>query len=111
MNITISENLRKLRKQRNVTQEALADHLAVTPQAVSRWKSGAGYPAIEYLPDLAGFFSVSVDELLGVRLSERQNSPEIRKSGLPWPERWPRPARKNSRTRPACRKRKRSFGI
>lgn len=72
MNITISENLRKLRKQRNVTQEALADHLAVTPQAVSRWESGAGYPAIEYLPDLAGFFSVSVDELLGVRLSERE---------------------------------------
>ena len=72
MNITIGENIRKLRKQRNVTQEALADHLAITPQAISRWESGAGYPAIEYLPDLAGFFGVSVDELLGVRLSERE---------------------------------------
>ena len=72
MNITIGDNIRKLRKQRGVTQESLADHLAVTPQAISRWESGAGYPAIEYLPDLAGFFGISVDELLGVRLSERE---------------------------------------
>ena len=72
MNMIIGENIRKLRKQKGTTQEALADYLAVTPQAISRWESGAGYPAIEYLPDLAGFFGVSVDELLGVRLSERE---------------------------------------
>lgn len=72
MSIIIGENIKKLRKQRNITQEVLAEHLAVTPQAISRWESGAGYPAIDYLPDLAGFFSVSVDELLGVKLSERE---------------------------------------
>ena len=72
MNITIGENIRKLRKLRSVTQEALAEHLNVTPQAISRWESEAGFPAIEYLPDLAGFFGISVDELLGVKLSERE---------------------------------------
>lgn len=72
MNITIGENIRKLRKLRGVTQEALAEYLNMTPQAISRWESGAGFPAIEYLPDLAGFFGVSVDELLGVKLSERE---------------------------------------
>lgn len=72
MNISIGENIRRMRKQRGVTQEALAERLAVTPQAISRWESGAGCPAIEYLPELAGFFGISIDELLGVRLSERE---------------------------------------
>ena len=72
MNITIGENIKKLRKLRGVTQEALADRLNVTPQAISRWESEAGFPAIEYLPDLAGFFGISVDELLGVKISERE---------------------------------------
>ena len=72
MSIRIGENIRKLRKERGITQETLADHLAVTPQAISRWESGAGYPGIDYLPDLAGFFGISVDELLGVKLSERE---------------------------------------
>ena len=72
MNISIGENIKKMRNQKGVTQERLAEGLGVTPQAISRWESGAGYPAIEYLPDLAGFFGISVDELLGVKLSERE---------------------------------------
>ncbi len=72
MNTTICENIKKLRKQKNVTQEKLAESLGVTPQAISRWESGAGFPAIDYLPDLAGYFEVSVDELLGVKLSKRE---------------------------------------
>ena len=72
MNTAICENIKKLRKQKNVTQEKLAESLGVTPQAISRWESGAGYPAIEYLPDLAAFFEISVDELLGVKLSKRE---------------------------------------
>ncbi len=72
MSINIGENIKKLRNQKSVTQEKLAESLGVTPQAISRWESGAGYPAIEYLPDLAGFFGISVDELLGVKLSERE---------------------------------------
>lgn len=72
MNFTIGETIKKLRTQKNVTQEKLAESLGVTPQAISRWESGAGYPAIDYLPDLAAFFEISVDELLGVKLSKRE---------------------------------------
>lgn len=72
MNITIGENIKKLRNQICITQERLAESIGVTPQAISRWESESGYPAIEYLPDLAGFFGISVDELLGVKLSERE---------------------------------------
>ena len=64
MSIIIGENIKKLRKQRNITQEILAEHLAVTPQAISRWESGVGYPAIDYLPDLAGFFGIAA--VLGI---------------------------------------------
>ncbi len=72
MIITIGETIKKLRNQKGVTQEKLAENLRVTPQAISRWESGAGCPAIEYLPNLAGFFGITVDELLGVKLSERE---------------------------------------
>ena len=72
MDITIGENIKKLRNQKGITQERLAESIGVTPQAISRWESESGYPAIEYLPDLAAFFGISVDELLGVKLSERE---------------------------------------
>lgn len=44
----------------------------VTPQAISRWEAGGGYPDIELLPEIADFFSVTIDELLGYRRSERE---------------------------------------
>ncbi len=72
MNIKINEKLKQLRAIKGVTQEALADHLGVTPQAISRWESGSGYPAIDYLPDIADYFEISVDELLGVKTTERE---------------------------------------
>ena len=72
MNITIGETIKRLRNQKGVTQEKLADALGLTPQAISKWESGAGLPAIDYLPDLSAYFGVSVDELLGVKLSKRE---------------------------------------
>lgn len=58
------EKLQKLRKQKGLTQEELAQQLFVSRTAVSKWESGRGYPNIESLKDLAAFFSVSLDELL-----------------------------------------------
>ena len=72
MNIKIGANIKKLRTENNITQDALATAIGVTPQAISRWESEGGYPDIELLPALADFFSVSVDELIGYRLSERE---------------------------------------
>ena len=72
MNIKIGAILKKLRAEKNITQDTLATAIGVTPQAISRWESEGGYPDIELLPVLADFFSVSTDELLGYKLSQRE---------------------------------------
>lgn len=56
--------LQTLRKQRGVTQEQLASHLGVSPQAVSKWENGS-YPDGDLLPQLADYFEVSIDYLYG----------------------------------------------
>lgn len=58
------EKLQQLRKQKGLTQEALAEKLYVSRAAVSKWESGKGYPNIESLKTIAAFYSVTLDELL-----------------------------------------------
>ena len=65
MKIKIGSNIRKLRKEKNMSQEILAERLGVTFQAVSRWERDEAYPDIELLPALASFFGITVDKLLG----------------------------------------------
>ncbi len=60
-----NENFRRLRKERNITQEQLAAAVGVTPQAVSKWET-AGYPDALLLPEVARFLGVTIDELYGV---------------------------------------------
>ena len=66
MEINLKEKLRSLRQQKNITQEALANHLGITPQSVGKWERGEGYPDITLLPKIAFYFDVTVDELLCV---------------------------------------------
>ena len=66
MEIMIKDKLRTLRQQKNVTQEALANHLGITAQSVGKWERGEGFPDITLLPKLALYFDVTVDELLCV---------------------------------------------
>ncbi len=72
MTIYLSENIKKLRRENNLTQEALAEFLGVTFQGVSNWERGESYPDITMLPEIAGFFKISVDELLGVNKAENE---------------------------------------
>ena len=66
MQINIKDKLRSLRTQKNVTQEALANHLSITPQSVGKWERGEGFPDITLLPNIALYFGITVDELLCV---------------------------------------------
>ena len=70
MTIYLNENIKRLRREKELTQEALAEFLGVTFQSVSNWERGESYPDITMLPEIAGFFKVSVDELLGVNRAE-----------------------------------------
>lgn len=60
----IGAKIRALRKEKKVTQEELADYLRISPQAISKWETGASSPDIDLLPKLAIFFGTSLDHLL-----------------------------------------------
>lgn len=59
----LAENLRRLRLEKKLTQEQLAEKLGVSGQAVSRWETGATYPDVMLLPEMAEMFGVLVDDL------------------------------------------------
>ena len=72
----IGKNIRKLRKEHNLTQEELAELLNVTSQAVSKWENGTGMPDISQIVPLASVFGVSTDLLFGVSDKNEQNDVE-----------------------------------
>lgn len=63
--MNIGNNIFSLRKQKNITQDALAAELGVTAAAVSKWEKGYTLPDILMLCALADYFEVTTDELLG----------------------------------------------
>lgn len=71
MQLTLGQKIRELRKRDGRTQEALAEALGVTSQAISRWEANGGYPDMEMIPAIANYFHVSIDELFGYR-SDRE---------------------------------------
>ena len=60
----------ELRREKELTQEELAEKLNVTNKAVSRWETGSGFPDVDSMLALSSFFGVSINELLlGVRVA------------------------------------------
>ena len=64
MDMTIGKRIAALRKEKGLTQEELATHMGVSPQAVSKWENDQTCPDISALPRLARLLGVTVDELL-----------------------------------------------
>ena len=65
MKETMGQIIRRLRKERNLTQEELAEQLGVTFQAVSKWENDSGMPDISQVVPIAHAFGVSTDVLFG----------------------------------------------
>ena len=63
--INIARTIASMRKEKGLTQEELANFMGVTKASVSKWETGQSYPDIFLLPQLATFFNISLDELLG----------------------------------------------
>lgn len=72
MKIYFGKNLKNLRTQKGLTQEKLANFLGVSYQTISKWEHNDTYPDITTLPEIAKFFNVSIDELLGVNQAENE---------------------------------------
>ena len=66
MKLNIGETIKKLRKERDITQEEFAEILGVSCQSVSRWENNSCYPDIELVPTIAAFFGISTDKLMGI---------------------------------------------
>ena len=63
--INLSKNITRLRHEKKITQEQLADFVGVTKASVSKWETGQSMPDILILPQLAAFFNISIDDLMG----------------------------------------------
>ena len=72
----LGEKIKLLRKQKNISQEILADYLGVSFQAVSKWENGNTLPDVPMIPAIASFFGVSTDELFDFNLFEAEKQVE-----------------------------------
>lgn len=70
--MTIGQKLAEKRKKYGMTQDEVAERLGVTPQAVSKWETGASCPDITLLPKLAKLYGTTTDELLS-----EESTPEV----------------------------------
>lgn len=77
--MTLGNRIAQYRKSLNITQDALAQQLGVTNQAVSKWESDQCCPDVTLLPKLADIFRITIDELFG---REAQSKPEAEPSDL-----------------------------
>lgn len=78
--MTIGQNIKRLRKNADMTQEEIAEILSISSQAVSRWETDSAMPDISLLPLLCNIFNISADELLGIDVTKKEEEiNEIRK--------------------------------
>ena len=74
--IKLGEKIKALRKEKNISQEVLANYLGVSFQAVSKWETGSTMPDVTMIPAIASFFRVSTDELFDFNLYEMEKAVE-----------------------------------
>ena len=72
MRVKLAENIRALRKQRGLTQEQLAEATGVTVGAVHKWETGLSTPELSLIVELADYFGLSVDALLGYEMKDNR---------------------------------------
>ena len=76
----IGSFLKELRKEKNITQEQLAETLGVSGRTVSRWETGTNMPDISLLVDMAEMFDVSVPEIINGERKNENMSEEVKET-------------------------------
>ena len=72
--MSFAENLKQLRKEKQLSQEELAEILDVSRQAVSKWEQGIGYPEVEKLLLLSSKLNISLDSLMATEITQESNT-------------------------------------
>ena len=78
--MNLSENLKKIRKDNNLSQEQLAEKLGVSRQSVSKWESNQAYPEMDKVLQICQMFNLNVDELLNQNLKEVKDKKDSKNS-------------------------------
>ena len=76
--MSIGATIKKLRRDKNITQEQLAEMLGISTNAVSQWECDKTAPDISHLPVLANIFEVSADVLLEIDIAKSKKQSEIK---------------------------------
>ena len=84
----IGNQIKLLRHRKGVTQEAMAEHLGLTPQAISKWERNVATPDIALLPEISAYFGVTIDELFAISDETRME----RIQNMLWDDRYYDPA-------------------
>ena len=69
--IELGKRIADMRNAKKMTQAELAEKLSVTTQAISKWETGAGFPDIQIIPQLADIFDTTADYLLGCEKKQK----------------------------------------
>ena len=68
--MSFSDNLKRIRKDKNLSQEELAELLKVSRQAVSKWEQSASFPEVEKLLLLSNKLNISLDSLMSTEIAQ-----------------------------------------
>ena len=71
-NMSIGSTIKRLRREKDITQEQLAEYLGITSRAVSRWECERAAPDISQISILCNIFGVSADSLLGIDIEQKE---------------------------------------
>lgn len=72
--MSFGKTIKKLRREHDMTQEALAEILSISPQAISRWECDLAMPDISLIAPLCNLFQITSDELLEIDLTQKQKN-------------------------------------
>ena len=75
--MTLGQRIQELRKQHNLSQEALGEKLGVSRQAISRWEMDGAVPEVDKLIAMGKLFGVSLNDLLQVEIGDAGPEPKI----------------------------------
>ncbi len=80
--MSFAENLKQLRKEKQLSQEELAEILDVSRQAISKWEQGIGYPEVEKLLVLSKKLNISLDILMSTEIEQEITNKNVNAAGL-----------------------------